>query len=148
MKKFVAILVVLAFVIPAFAVEDGEVAYVGGTVSAIKDGLVGKLDTTQERGLVFAYFGGSLEIPYDKIESYEYSKEVGVHLGVVAATAVSLIKRRWRQHFVRISWEDANGKKQAAVFEIPKTMPRVLMGILKTKASKGCKSGNSHCSGF
>ena len=148
MKKLFAVLLALAFGIPALAVDDPDVAYAGGTITGIKEGLIGHFDTTQENALDFQYMGGKLEIPYDKIESYAYSKEVGVHLGVVAATAVSLIKRRWRQHFLRISFEDAAGKKQVVVFEIPKTMPRVIMGTLHTRAPKGCKPNVGSCGGY
>lgn len=49
MKKFVAFCLVLVFCLPAIAVEDGPVMYVGGTALGVNAGVVGHLDTTVSR---------------------------------------------------------------------------------------------------
>jgi hypothetical protein len=134
MRKSVCVVLMLAMAVPAFAVEGSDVAYVGGTASQLKSGVVGSFDMASATGLVFAYQGGTLEIPYDRIESYEHSKEVAIHLGVAPAIAVGLIKRRKRNHFLRITFRDSGNMHQVVVFEIPKTQPIVLMPVLMARS--------------
>ncbi len=134
MWKTVFVLTMIAAAIPALAVEGSDVAYQGGTIPQLKESTVGKFDLTSGTGLRFLYSGGSLEIPYNRIESFKHSKEVAVHLGVAPAIAVGLVKRRRRNHFVQITFLDGNNLHQVAVFEIPKTMPRVLMPAFVARA--------------
>jgi hypothetical protein len=134
MRKALIAVLMLAIVTPALAVEGSDVAYTGGTVSQLKEGVVGKFDLTRGTGLLFVYPGGSFEIPYTHIESYEHTQEVAVHLGVAPAIAVGLVKRRRKNHFVRITFKDGDGVHQVVVFEIPKTMPAVLMPTLAARA--------------
>jgi hypothetical protein len=143
MKKLVTLLlsfvVAVALVLPAEAVEDGQVMYVGGTVPALSTGLIGRLDTTSEASLTFEAASSKLVIPYAKITSYEYSTEVTHHLGVLGAMAVGLLKKRQRQHFFRISYFDAGNVPQVAVFEVSKHMPRTLQAVLETRGPQKCK---------
>jgi hypothetical protein len=118
------------------ALENGHARYVGGTVPSLTAGTIGRLDTTSEASLIFVQAGNKLEIPYVSIESYEYSKEVTWHLGVLPAIAVRLFKARQRRHFFRFSYRDANNTVQAALFEVPKQMPRTLEAVLQTRAPR------------
>jgi hypothetical protein len=146
MKKLVTLLlsfvVALALVLPAEAVEDGQVMYFGGTVPALAAGLIGRIDTTSETSLTFEMANNKLVIPYAAIKSYEYSTEVTHHLGVLGAIAVGLAKKRQHQHFFRISYLDAGNVPQVAVFEVSKHMPRTLQAVLDTRAPNKCKP---HC---
>jgi hypothetical protein len=140
MKKLAALLLLLVITFPASAVDDGQVVYTGGTLTAPKDGSVGRFDTTNQSVLTFAYSGNKLVMPYAKIVSFEYSREVARHLGVLPAIAVGLVKKRQRRHYFRISYRDDNDVVQVAVFEVPKNMPRTLLPILQTRAPQGCKT--------
>lgn len=137
MRRVVLVLLVIAIAVPAFALEGAEVAYVGGTVSHLQQGAVGKLDLTSGKELVFLTQGIRLEIPYDRMESYQHSQELAVHLGVAPTIAVVLVKHRRRIHFMRITYKDNAGEPQVVVFEVPKTMPMVLMPILVARAPRG-----------
>jgi hypothetical protein len=143
MKKiatlFLLLVVLLAMVIPAGAVEEEQVMYAGGTVPAMQAGVIGHFDTTSESALSFDYAGSKLEIPYAKIDSYEYSQEVARHLGVLPAIAVGMIKKRQRKHFVRIGFHDARNVSEVAVFEVSKRLPQTLIPILQSRAPQGCK---------
>jgi hypothetical protein len=134
MRKVLIAVLMLAIVTPALAVEGSDVAYTGGTVSQLREGVVGKFDLTGSAALRFVYPGGSFEIPYSHVESYEHTQEVAVHLGVAPAIAVGLVKRRWKNHFLRITFKDGDGVHQVVVFEIPKTMPAVLLPTLAARA--------------
>ena len=139
MKKLVALFLILVGCVSAFAVEDGQVMYVGGTAPGVHAGSIGKLDTTSDTALVFNYSAGKLAIPYASIESFQYSQEVKRHLGVLPAIAVGLVAKRRRRHFFRISYSDQNHVAQAAIFEVPKTMSRTFAAILQTRAPRTCK---------
>jgi hypothetical protein len=139
MTRFLAFCFVLVCYLPAVAVEDGQVMYSGGTVPGLNSGVVGRLDLSSESSLIFEHQGSRLAIPYAAIESYEYSKEVTRHLGVLPAIAVGLIKERQHQHFFRISYRDGEGVFQVAIFEVSKRLPRSLNAVLQERAPKACK---------
>ncbi|MGB6387356.1 MAG: hypothetical protein WBD25_16720 [Terriglobales bacterium] len=134
MKRLVAFFILLSLTLPAVAVEGGQVMYVGGTIPALTNNLVGRLDTTSETSLTFEYASNKLAIPYAAIESFQYSTEVTHHLGVLPGIVVALAKKREHRHFFRISYRDADNISQVAIFEVPKHMPRTLQAILNARA--------------
>jgi len=144
-RRVVLVLLVIAITVPAVALEGAEAAYVGGTVSHLQQGAVGRLDLTSGTELVFLTPGLRLEIPYNRIESFQQSQQLAVHLGVAPTIAVVLVKHRMRNHFVRITYKDNAGEPQVVVFEIPKTMPMVLMPILMARAPQARCAPNFHC---
>jgi hypothetical protein len=129
----------------AFALDQGDARYVGGTVPGVTAGDPGRLDTTSTPSLTFDHAGNTVEIPYAAIESYDYSKydyskEVTRHLGVLPAIAVGWVKMRRHGHYFSISYRTENGgPAQIVVFEVPKDMPRTLKAILQTRAPGTCK---------
>ena len=139
MKKFAAVCLALIFSLPALAVEDSQVMYVGGTAPGVTAGAVGRLVTNSETALTFEYANNKLLIPYDAIQSFQYSKEATVHLVVLPAIAIGLVKMRRHRHFFRISYNDPNHVMQVAVFEVPKQMPRTLQAVLETRSPATCK---------
>ena len=139
MKHFMAVLLVLILMpMAAEAVEDGQVMYAGGTVAGLKQGSIGKLDTSSPDSLTFESAGQTIAIPYAKIDSYEYSRPVARHLGVLPAIAVGMVKKRQRRHFFRISYRDDAGDLRVALFEVPKQMPPMLLAVLGAKAPGRC----------
>jgi len=144
MKKLVTFCLAFALALPAAAVEDGQVRYVGGTVLALHAGAMGRLDTTSETALGFEYSGTKLLIPYADIQSFQYTTEVTHHLGVLPGIAVALLKKRERRHFFRISYRNADHVEQVAVLEVSKHMPRTLQAVLEARAPQTCKP---RCSG-
>lgn len=137
MKGFLPLVLFLLLSLSAFALQNGHAKYVGGTVPGLSAGTVGRVDTTSETSLTFVQAGNKLEIPYASIESYEYSKEVTWHMGVLPAIALRLVKARQRRHFFRFSYRDSRNLVQVAVFEVPKQMPRTLQAVLQTRAPQG-----------
>jgi len=139
MKRILALCLLLAMAPSVPAVEDGQVLYIGGTIAALKEGALGRLDTSSQTIFTFESSGSKLAIPFDKIDSYEYSQQLARHLGVLPAVAVGLVRRRQRKHFLRISYHDEANAPQVAIFELPKQMPRSLLAILQLRAPQGCK---------
>jgi phosphatidylglycerophosphate synthase len=156
-KSFASAVVVAGMLLiaaPAFAVSAGEAAYTGGTAGGIAKGTVGTLDTTSAEKLAFRYASsgaatsGEIDIPYAMITNFKYSTEVAHHMGVLPAIAVALVKRRERKHFFAISYTDASNAKQVAIFEVPKRDPRVLLAVLRARASQACGKGSvDYCGG-
>jgi hypothetical protein len=112
---------------------------VGGTAPGVNVGVIGRLDTKSETALIFEYSGNKLEIAYSAIQSFEYSKEVTRHLGVLPAIAIGMFKVRRHRHFFRISYRDSNLVAQTGVLEVPKHMPRTLQAVLEARAPQACK---------
>ncbi len=109
MAKFLAFCFVLTCCLPAVAIQDGQVMYTGGTVPGLNSGVVGHLDMSSETSLIFESPGSRLAIPYAAIDSFEYSREVTRHLGVLPAIGVGLIRERQHRHFFRISYRNESG---------------------------------------
>lgn len=144
MKKVVALAVLLTISLSAIAVDMGQVAYIGGTVPALKEGALGRLDTAQETVLIFEHSGGKVVIPFAKIDSYEYSEKRARHLGVLPTIAVGLFKHLQRRHFFRIAYHDDADVEQVALFEVPKEMPQTLLAVLQTRAPRPCRGSAEH----
>jgi hypothetical protein len=136
MKKLTALFLFLIVSLPALAVDDGQVRYIGGSAPGLAAGTVGSLDTTAETALIFEHAGSKLEIPYAAIESHEYSTEVTHHLGVLPAVAVGMVRIRKHRHYFRVSYRSPDGVAQVAVFEVSKQMPRTLQAVLTARAAK------------
>jgi hypothetical protein len=141
MKRIIAmcLLILVLMPLPTPAVEGDQVMYIGGTVAVLNKGVVGKLDTTSQTALNFESPGGKLVIPFEEIDSYEYSQQVARHLGVLPAIAVGLVKRRQRRHFFRITYHDDSKTQQVAIFEVSKETPRSLLAVLQGRAPQSCK---------
>jgi len=139
MTKKIVLVAFLTISLSAVAVDMGQVAYVGGTVPALKEGTAGKLNTTLETALEFEYSGGKLAVPYARIDSFEYTDKRARRLGVVPTIAIGLFKHLQRRHFFRIDYHDQDNTPQVAVFEVPKQMPQTLLAVLQTRAPQGCK---------
>ena len=137
MKKIITILLFLTLGLPAFASVEKNAKYTGGTVAALNVGGTGHLETS-DTALIFEYSGKKLAIPYTDIQSYEYSKEVARHLGVLPAIFVALLKARQQRHYFHISYRDTNQVQQVAVFEASKDTVRVLRAVLQTRAPQSC----------
>ena len=117
-----------------FAQDRATVVYTGGTVPNLKPETAGRLDITEPAAVAFVYPSGKLAIDFDAIQSYEYSREVAHHLGILPAIEVGLVKARKQNHLLRITYRDANNASQVAVFRIPKQMPHTLLPVLRIRA--------------
>jgi len=135
MKKLTVLLLLSIVSLPALAVDDGQVRYIGGSAPGVAVGTVGSLDTTAETALIFEHSGSKLEIPYAAIESHEYSTEVTHHLGVLPAVAVGMVRIRKHRHYFRVTYRSSDGVAQVAVFEVSKHLPRTLQAVLMARAS-------------
>ena len=117
-----------------WAVDDSQVEYLGGTVPALAVNAVGKLDLTSEMVMQFESPKGKFTIPYANIDSFEYTRELTHHLGVLPSIVVGLTRTRKHRHYFRIVYHNDNNVSQIVVIEVPKHMPPVLQAVLKARA--------------
>lgn len=140
MMRFLLCLLLFVLALPACAVQDGQVLYIGGTVSTLKGGSLGKLDTTSPTALTFVAAGTKIEIPYTQIDSCEYAEPIAHHLGVLPAIGVGLVKARRHKHIFRVVYHEDDSRPQVAIFEVSKQAARPLLAILQARAPQGCKT--------
>jgi len=139
MAKCLAFCFVLTCCLPAVAIQDGQVMYTGGTVPGLNSGVVGHLVMSSETSLIFESPGSRLAIPYAAIDSFEYTREVTRHLGVLPAIGVGLIRERQHRHFFWISYRNESGVSQVGIFEVSKHLPRSLSAVLPNRAPRAAE---------
>jgi len=148
MKRLLACLLVVAMAAPGAEalVSEQDVLLVGGTVAGVHAGALGRLDLARADALVFHSGDAELSVPYAGITNYEYTRKLARRIGVIPTIAVvAVLKRRQRKHFVTITFKDAQGTPQIAVFEVPKQMPQILLPILAARAPRAtAKESTGH----
>ncbi|HEY0796089.1 MAG TPA: hypothetical protein VGD64_09950 [Acidisarcina sp.] len=149
---FVALLLGLAFPLKSLAVESGEVAYTGGSLTTVPLEVTGKFDTSLPTAIIFQFRANGhateIKIPYGNITGFNYHTEVAHHLGVLPAIAVGLVKRRERKHLISISFSDDANVAQTAIFEVAKHDPPSLVAILRARAPQACGRNLQACTTY
>lgn len=140
MKRFAALFLLLAVSVPAGAIDDGQVSYVGGTVQDLPPGAIGRLDMSSETEIAFDFPSKKLSMPYANIISFEYRQEVAHHLGVLPAIAVGLVKARQRRHIFELRFKDSESPNEVAVVEVSKQRSQALLAVLRARTVMACKS--------
>jgi hypothetical protein len=110
-----------------------DTAYVGGTVTSIKQDTEGKSSTADEKVFSFTYKGGHLTIPYGRVNALEYGQKAGRRVGLaIVVSPVALLSKK-RKHFLTINYMDEAEKQQAAVFEPGKDIVRVTLAAIEAR---------------
>jgi len=140
MKRTLSLLVILSFLwtpLAEAAVRGKSARYVGGTLSVFKDAVNGTWDMAESEVVFTAdNGGGKVSIPYAKIETIEYGQKVGRRVGAALVVSPLFLFSKKRKHFVSISFLDADGKKQGAVFELAKNIVKESVTALESKSGK------------
>jgi hypothetical protein len=109
--------------------------YVGGTV-AIKEKMEGKLDTSSDAVLTFAYQRLTWTLPYASIVELEYGQKAGRRVAVGVLVSPFALFSKKRNHYLTISFTDPAGKEQAVVFELGKDIVRTTLKVLNVRSGK------------
>lgn len=117
-------------------VGSKSAVYVGGTVNSIKEFTEGKCSASDEKIFVFAYKGGTLTIPYDRINALEYGQKAGRRLGLAIVVSPLALFSKKRKHFLTVNYMGENDKQQAAVFELGKDIIRTTLTTLEARSGK------------
>lgn len=136
-KVAVCYLLVMMLAELSFAgLGSSKTKYIGGTVSNLKEGDEGTSSTKDLKNFVFESGKNRLEIPYDKVDSIEYGQKAGRRVGVAVVVNPIFIFSKKRRHFLTLGYTDADGKQQAAVFELGKDVVRVTLASLEARTGR------------
>jgi len=146
MRKFVGVILVIAlFAEVSFAgLAKDKTMYIGGTITTIKEGTEGQSSAKDEKVFVFSAGASKIEIPYDQVDGLEYGQKAGRRVGATMALGITtlgigalpVLFSKKRKHFLTITWKDAEGKGQAAVFELGKDVIRTTIATLEARTGK------------
>ncbi len=139
MRSCIAALLIASFLLgpsAVAAVRGKEVMYVGGTIPNLPEGTVGRIDTTQEKGLVFESPKGKFEIPYENVTSLEYGQKAGRRLGVALTLTIWALFSKKRKHFLTVGFTDDNDKPQGVVLEVPKGTAKTIIIVIEARSGK------------
>jgi len=156
MQKVLALLLICALTVSsAFAgLNRNKAKYVGGTTTALPVQSLGFLSATDEGHLTFNYErgkaadktnfpAGDFSLPYSEITAIGYGQHASLRIGqTIALAAVAgvggllLLLSKSKSHYLTFEYNDIQGNKQAAVFEVGKDTIRPLVSALETRTGK------------
>jgi hypothetical protein len=122
----------------ALAGDPGASAHiVGGTVAGMKNKQAGRIELTGPEAMVFRdKKKGNLSVPYDRIHTLEYGQRVSRRYAEAILISPALLLAKSRKHFVTVGFTDAEGRRQALVFEVGKRDVRALLAGLEAKTGR------------
>ena len=118
---------------PVLSLDGTQAIYKGGTLAQLKTDEAGSIDLNKPTALVFVRPAGNVEIPYAQIQSWSQSKENAIPLGVAPTIVVGLLAQRHKLYLVRLTFKDASGVEQVAVFQVSRAMPQIIEPVLKAR---------------
>jgi len=138
MKRTIASALVLVMVaaIPLAGVGGKNAMYVGGTVAGLAEKTEGALSTQSDTEAVFSAKNAHATIPYAAITSLEYGQKAGRRVAVAVLVSPLALFSKKRNHYLTITYNDAQGKEQAAVFELGKVVVRTTLKVLEVRSGK------------
>ena len=138
MQRIISIAVVISLLVslPVCAgLGNSKTVYVGGTITAIKEGTEGQC-SPEENGFVFKYSSGNLRVPYDRIDDLEYGQKAGRRLGLALTVSPLFLLSKKRKHYLTLGFLDEKGVQQAAVFELGKNIIQATLRSLEVRTGR------------
>ena len=141
MKKLAVFMVAVFFanaVSPALlgGIPSDKAVYRGGTIAALAESTEGAVATTNEQHFTFTYKHGKLVIPYQQVNTLEYGQKAGRRLGLAIAVSPVLLLSKKRRHYLTINFVDEQGKQQAAVLELGKSIVRSVLASMEARTGR------------
>ncbi len=124
--------------------DSKKALYVGGTVS-IKEGTEGVLTTKDTNFLIFTGDKGeAFKVDYSKVTELSYGQHAGRRVGTAIALGVTtlgvgalpILFSKKRRHYLTVTFTNAEGKEDAAIFELGKDVIRTSLASLKARTGK------------
>jgi hypothetical protein len=121
----------------AWALGSDKVRFMGGTVGSVPEKTEGRVDVTDPTNMVFTgEKGGTVQIPWQTVQAIEYGQRVSRRWKTAIFLTPWALFSKGRKHMVTITYKDAAGTDQAAVFEFGKDVYRTALAALKAKSGK------------
>lgn len=132
---------------PAWAgLGSKDARYVGGTWSDIKEGEEGRIDTSGDVALRFAFDRKKppREVRYQDITSLEYGQKAGRRIGAtigwgvttMGLAALPMLLSKKRKHFLSIGFTAENGATQGIVLELGKDITRGTLKAVEARSGQ------------
>lgn len=119
------------------AVGSDKGQYIGGTLTTVQEKAEAKFDSTSATELVFdAGKKGRVAIAYAGIQELEYGQKAGRRVTTAILLSPLALFSKGRKHYFTITFKDAAGSDQVAVFELGKNLYRPLMKIVEVRSGK------------
>lgn len=142
MRRILTLLLMMSLVGDLFAVGGKQAQYIGGT-APITAKAEAVLDVTGVDAATFTWKKGQWQVPYPSVTSIEYGQHAGRRVGLAVAgiatfgiAALPAIFSKKRRHYLTVSYTDAGGDQQAAIFELGKDAIRTTLKILEVRTGK------------
>ena len=121
----------------AWALGSDKAKFMGGTVASVPEKTEGRVEVTGATNMVFSgEKGGTVQVPWRKIQSIEYAQRVSRRWKTAIFLTPWAVFSKGRKHMVTVTYRDAAGTDQAAVFEFGKDVYRTALAALKAKSGK------------
>ncbi len=135
--SLLTVLVVLAPE-PALALGSDKAMFVGGTVGGVPEKTEGVMIVTDPAALEFIGNKGSAKIgiPWKTVETIEYGQRTGRRIKTAIFLSPLALFSKGRKHMITLTYKDAAGADQAAVFELGKDIYRTSLAALKAKTGR------------
>lgn len=114
-------------------VPSKKAIYRGGTLGEPEPPATGVVSTAGEDAFVFEWDGGTIKAPYAGVNSLEYGQKAGRRLGLAITISPLFLLSKKRRHYLTIGYRDAEGRQQAAVFELGKKIVRSTLAGLEAR---------------
>lgn len=132
-----AVALSLLLSIPLAAVDARKAEYAGGTLTMVKEGASGTLDLTDETAFVFdAKKKGRVSIAYASMTGLEYGQNASRRVAMAILISPWALFSKKRRHYLTIEYTDTDGKPQAAVFELGKSITRTTLAVVATRSGQ------------
>jgi hypothetical protein len=136
MRRELAVVLLAALPVSALALDKDKAMYAGGTASALPEKTEGRMDTSDPERMVFRVdkSNASLSIPWATVQSIEYGQRASRRWKSAILLSPVAIFAKSRKHYVTVTYKDAQGVDQAAVFELGKETFRPVLAALKARS--------------
>jgi hypothetical protein len=119
----------------ALALDSKRAQYVGGT-AGVTENAEAVLNVSGTEVVTFQWKQGKWEVPYSAVTGLSYGQHAGRRVGVAIAISPLALFSKKRRHYLTIEYTDAQGKNQAAIFEIGKDAIRTTLTIMEVRTGK------------
>jgi hypothetical protein len=117
------------------AVRGDRAGYLGGTVTAIPKGTVGKLNLEDAAELRFEYKGGVFSVPYNRVTSIEFGQKAGRRVSVAVLVSPLVVSEK-KRHFLTLGFTNETGGSEVAVFELAKGIFQTIVPTLEARTGR------------
>lgn len=145
MNKLISTILCLTVIQSAFpAVRGDNAMYMGGTVTAIKEGSQGEMDLSSKFQMEFVGKHGRFAIAYSDITALETGMKSGYRVGLTVALAATtmgiaalpILLAKKKKHYLTISYLEDGKDTGVMMLELSKGIERSTTAVIVARSGK------------